>query len=326
MLLTNPLALDIPLSLRASWAAQPGRADPRAPTPTVVASDSPSAAGAFDMGRLVLVMWLLGAGVPCLAQAPERSTAGPPITARVVSRAEQEQFLLDAKVVKVRGAKKGITGTQRATLSDGALTHDASVQAIDESATGYQTASSVELNFRDYWAYNVAAYRLAVMLGLDNVPPSVKRVFRGADTAFTWWVDDVVMDEQERVKKKRTPPNALYWNGQTYILRVFDELIANSDRNQGNMLIDRQWKLWLIDHSRAFRTNEKLRNPTRLTRCERSLLARMQALTQASLKKELGDFLNDREIRSLLKRRDALVQRFDELGPTALYDLKPPRT
>jgi len=278
------------------------------------------------MRRLILAVWFIGAAVPCLAQAPERSTTTAPVAAPIGSRAEQERFLENAKIVKVRGAKKGITGTQRATLSYGGLTHDASIQSIDESATRFQTATGVELNFRDYWAYNVAAYRLSVMLGLDNVPPSAKRSFRGADTAFTWWVDDVVMDEQERVKKKRMPPNALYWNGQTYVLRVFDELIANSDRNQGNMLIDRQWKLWLIDHSRAFRTNEKLRNPIKLTRCERGLLARMRALTETALKKELGDYLTDLEISALLERRDALVERFEALGPTALYDLKPPGT
>ena len=48
------------------------------------------------------------------------------------------------------------------------------------------------------------------------------------------------------------------WNAQLHILRVFDELIANTDRNQGNMLIDSRWKLWLIDHSRAFRTSSDL--------------------------------------------------------------------
>jgi hypothetical protein len=33
------------------------------------------------------------------------------------------------------------------------------------------------------------------------------------------------------------------------------------------MLIDRRWKLWLIDHSRAFRTNETLKDPQKLRRC-----------------------------------------------------------
>lgn len=264
---------------------------------------------------------------PSLAhQATRPAPAASSSVATVPSLAEQEQFLREAKVIKVRGAKKGITGTQRATLSDGRRTHDASIQAIDQSESRFQSATRVELNFRDYWGYNVAAYRLAVMLGLDMVPPSVKRSHRGSDSAFTWWVDDVVMDEQERVKKKQVPPNALHWNGQIYALRVFDELIANTDRNQGNMLIDKRWKLWLIDHSRAFRTNEKLRTPGRLLRCERTMLARMKQLTRESLKAELDDYLTSTEIGALLQRRDRIVEHIDALGAAALYDLKPPRT
>lgn len=277
------------------------------------------------MRRLALVLSLLVASVvPSLAQ-PAASASSSAAARPVLSRAEQEKFLLDARLVKVRGAKKGITGTRTATLSDGVMTHDASVQAIDESAARFQTATRVELNFRDYWGYNVAAYRLAVMLGLDMVPVSVKRDYRGSQSAFTWWVDDVVMDEQERVKKKRVPPDPLYWNSQIYVMRIFDELISNTDRNQGNMLLDRGWKLWLIDHSRAFRNNEKLRDPSKLLHCERTMFARMKKLTKPSLKEELGDYLNDMEIESMLHRRDQIVDRISSLGPAALYDLKPSR-
>ena len=53
----------------------------------------------------------------------------------------------------------------------------------------------MELNFRDYWGYNIAAYRLGVMLGLDMIPPSVARRHRDKQAAFTWWVDGVMMDE-----------------------------------------------------------------------------------------------------------------------------------
>lgn len=282
------------------------------------------------MRRLILPLVVLAAAVaPSSAQpgqtaAAAASAVATPVTESVLAPGEQEQFLRDARVVKVRGVKKGITGTQVATLSNGGVTHDASVQAIDESAQVYQTASRLELNFRDYWGYNVAAYRLARMLGLDNVPVSVKRPYRGSQSAFTWWVDDVVMDEQERVKRKRVPPNPLYWNSQIHVMRIFDELIANTDRNQGNMLLDRRWKLWLIDHSRAFRTNEELRTEARLLHCERTMFARMQALTEASLKEEVGDYLTDLEIESLLKRRDRIVARITSLGPAALYDLRPP--
>jgi hypothetical protein len=43
-----------------------------------------------------------------------------------------KQFLLTAKIVSSHGSKKGITNTQRLTLSAGTLTHDASFQAVDE--------------------------------------------------------------------------------------------------------------------------------------------------------------------------------------------------
>jgi hypothetical protein len=252
------------------------------------------------------------------------SAHAAPAPATVLSATEQEQFLLTAKLGRVSGAKKGITGTHRATLSDGGRAHDVSIQSIDETKSRFESASRVELNFRDYWGYNVAAYRLGLMLDLDLIPPSVPRKFRGEDAAFTWWVDDVMMDEQERSKTRHAPPDASYWSEQIHILRVFDELIANTDRNQGNMLIDRQWKLWLIDHTRGFRITKSLRTPQIIRRCERHLLERMKALTFEDLKAQLGKYLTDTEMKALLERRDRLVAHVEALGPTALYDLKRP--
>ena len=271
---------------------------------------------------LVLVTTMIGPGTgQTRAPSPQPSAAagrGP------LSRVEQEQFLLTARVSKVRAAKKGTAGTHSATLSDGVVTHEVSIQSIDESAARFQTATRVEFNFRDYWGYNVAAYRLAVMLGLDMVPPSVARDLRGTKAAYTWWVDGVMMDEEERVRSKRQPPDVVYWNAQNQILTVFDELIANTDRNGGNMLVDRQWKLWLIDHSRAFRTNEDLRNPVKLLHCDRALLAKLRTLTGEMLEVELGAYLTTFEMQAVLKRRDKIVARITALGPGALYDLRRP--
>ena len=36
-------------------------------------------------------------------------------------------------------------------------------------------------------------------------------------------------------------------------VRMFDQLIYNVDRNLGNLVIDKNWTIWMIDHSRAFR-------------------------------------------------------------------------
>ena len=63
-------------------------------------------------------------------------------------------------MLRTRGAGKGVTGTVRATLSDGTITHDASIQTIDESMREFRSNRGTELNFVDSWRYNVAAYRL----------------------------------------------------------------------------------------------------------------------------------------------------------------------
>jgi len=249
-----------------------------------------------------------------------------PMPAAVVStfgrpdRLEQEVFLRSAPIHKVRGVKAGVTGTQRASLSAGRIAHDASIQTIDEAKLTFQSARRTELNFRDYWGYNVAAYRLGVMLGLDNIPVSVARPFNSRPAAFTWWVDDVLMDERARVAQSVKPPAPASWSAQVHVMRVFDELIANTDRNQGNMLIDRDWKLWLIDHSRAFRLNETLQTPMHVRRCDRALLTQMKALTRKAVDEELGDYLTSSERDALLRRRDVLVRWVESLGPTALYD------
>lgn len=257
------------------------------------------------------------------AQVSPRDTAAPAnaVARSVLAPADQERFLLTARVAKVKGVKVGATGTQRATLTDGVITHDASVQTIDESAARYETSQRLEFNFRDYWGYNVAAYRLGVLLGLDNIPPSVERQLRGKRAAFTWWIDDVLMDEKARLAGKVTPPDPKAWNAQALVMRVFDELIANTDRNQGNMLIDRNWKLWMIDHSRAFRLTDALRNEKAIVRCERQLFARLKALTPEAVKPALDQYLTEFEQAALLKRRDLLVARIESLGPSALYDM-----
>ena len=152
----------------------------------------------------------------------------------------------------------GITGSSRATLRLGAEEHDAHFQAIDERKAIFE-ARGTELGFRDAWQDNLAAYHLDRLLGLDMVPVTVERSVRGKRGALTWWIDDVILNEQARVAKKVTPPDPTSWNAQTLILRVFDELIANTDRNQTNLLIDKHWKVWMIDHSRAFRRTPDLK-------------------------------------------------------------------
>jgi hypothetical protein len=237
-----------------------------------------------------------------------------------LTRAQKEDFLLKAKVVKTQNPAKGITETRRATLNDGTLTHDASIQTIDEFQQKAELPSGTIYNFKDSWKFNLAAYKLDRLLGLNMIPVTVERRYDGKSGSFTWWVDDVTMDEGDRTKKKAEAPDTDNWNNQMHIVWVFDQLIFNFDRNLGNLLIDKNWQIWMIDHSRSFQTQPNLREPKNLVRCDRDLLEKLKQLNTETLKKEIGKYLTAWEIKGLLARRDKIVKAFEEKGPSALYE------
>jgi hypothetical protein len=230
---------------------------------------------------------------------------------------QKEEFLSKAKIAKSKEADKGTTGTLRVTLSDGTLTHDASVQTIDD----YKTQFLGEIGFKDTYKFDIAGWKLARLLGIeDMVPPSVKRNYQGHAASFTWWIDNVRMDETERRAKNVQPPDAEAWNEESNVMQVFDQLIYNMDRNQTNMLIDQDWHLWLIDHSRAFRVHKSLKDPSVLKSIDRNMLAKMKLLDEPTLNKELGHDVSKDEIRGLLARRDLIVKLFEAKGESALFD------
>jgi hypothetical protein len=242
------------------------------------------------------------------------------------SRAEMEDFLQHANIVQKKDLGQGITNSERAKLSDGKMEHEAHIQCIDEAKNEFKTTRGTELNFKDTYKYNIAGYRLDQVLELNMVPVSVDRKVGGKTCAVTWWVDDKMFDEVDRVKQGLKPPDLDAWNKQMYIVRVFDQLIDNTDRNLGNLVIDKQWRLWMIDHTRAFRITNKIRNEANLVMCERKLLANMRKLDEATLTEKLRPFLTKTEIKAMLVRRDKVVKFFDdavtEKGQGAvLYDL-----
>ena len=230
-----------------------------------------------------------------------------------LTKEQIKQFLLTAKIVNSHHAAKGVTGTFRLTLSDGTTTHDASFQPIDERAAVKQLQSGTELNFVDSYKYNIAAYQLAELVGMDDMlPVYVERKWQGKTGSLSWWLP-VKMDEAERYKKKIPAPDPDAWNNQMYKIRVFDQLIYDNDPNLTNVLIGENWELWRIDFSRAFRTNKDLRNPEDLVRCDRKLLEKLKALDGNVLTEKTKGYLSKDEVKAVMARRDKIVAKFEKL-------------
>ncbi len=227
-----------------------------------------------------------------------------------LSDQEKEQFLAGARIVSVADINHGVTKPLRAKLMRDQLTHDAQIQRIDKELPDFFGSDGARVPMRDSWRFNVAAYKIDRLLGLNMTPVTVARRYQGKPAAFTWWVDHVAMEEVERRRKELEPPDKEAFQRQMEVGRVFDELIINIDRNLGNLLITDDWKVVLIDHTRAFTPYSGIRNPANLSRCSRRLLEAMKRLSEGEVSNAVGGNLTPEEIKALLARRDKIVEFF----------------
>lgn len=228
---------------------------------------------------------------------------------------ERALFLKEAAVVDARREDKGVTETWRVELAREGSSHRASFQSVDvRERMKNLGGGKQEIDFVDSYRYNIAASSLSRLVGLQPmVPVSVERHFRGRRGAMTWWVDDVLMDEAEMDERGAKAPDSKSWSEQIYRMRVFSELIHDTDRNKGNLLITADWKIWMIDFTRAFRRWAKLRSPESLIRCDARLLQALRGLTRAELDEALGGILLAPEIEGVWARRGLLVEHYDTL-------------
>ena len=266
--------------------------------------------------------WSLGGA---LAVALLASTMAVDATAQPRDKAFQREFMLTAEIVGSEPIGKGVTKPWRLTLSDGTVTHDVGFQSVNERRGQARLGGRVELGFTDAYRYNIAAYLVGELLGLDDmIPATVERRWNGKPGAMSWWVDDVLMDEADRLRDRLVPDDMAVFNRQYSSMLVFAELVYDTDRNHGNILYDAGWNLWMIDFSRAFRVWGDLREPESLNRCARALLGTMRGLTREALDQHVGAYLTGGEIDAVMQRRDKLVQHFETLvetrGTAVLFD------
>ena len=260
--------------------------------------------------------WMLFVAALCLvsacwlqAQAPASQSSEPNLTEE-----QMKEFLLRARVTASRRASVGITIPWRLTLSDGTLTHDALFQSVNERKPSLQLADGrTEFNFVDSYRYNIAAYELSKLLGIsDVIPVTVERNWNQQTGALSWWVT-VKMDEQTRRQQKIDPPNPDAWNKQMYNIRVFNQLVYDTDANLTNFLITEDWKIWRVDFSRAFRLGRNLQSAKDLPVCGRELLAKLRALNREEVLAQTRPHLTNGELTALMARRDKLLIHFQQL-------------
>jgi hypothetical protein len=268
---------------------------------------------------------LVPVALALLLAVPAPGWAGPgpddpraTATAEPIARGEIARFLREAAPVASRPIGKGVTGSLRVTLSDGTHTADAAFQSVDRRGVLHASTSAPrsaeQLRFVDSYKYNLAAYAVAGLVGLEHMMPvTVERRIEGRPGALTWWMPDILMDETEREAKGIDPPHARDLHRQRQTMMIFAELVGDTDRNRGNILYTHDWQVRMIDFTRAFRRHAALRAPQTLQACDRALLQRLEALTRDGVEQAAGRWLATPEIDAVMARRDRLVAHVRQL-------------
>jgi len=234
----------------------------------------------------------------------------------IAERPKWEEFLKTAEIVAQQqlGGREAVTEPWRLTLEKDGVKRDALWKNPEGRMKGYV----------ENWKWEIAAYWLDKYLELNMVPPTVERRFQGNRGSCQLWVTSE-MDLRKKEKEKIKVPSykIFYYNRATYLHRAFDNLIANEDRHQGNILITKDWRFYLIDHSRTFRTSKKFTNkliydekhkegPKLMSELPRAFVEKLKSLNFESIRDIVGEYLTDNEIEAVLIRRDLILKWLDE--------------
>ncbi len=226
------------------------------------------------------------------------------------SAEEMLAYLRTAEEVSSKPLSVGITKAKRLHLSKGGIEARAVFHDIDrnEQEVKRLVNDNVVMYLRDSFLNQAAAYEMSRILGMKNVPPTVLRRSEGERGSAQLWIEGA-MTEQMRVEQELEPPDHNLWNQYYADMHVFDNLINNIDRNQGNMLVDSSWNLWLIDHTRSFGRDKALPYPESVVRCSRGLWDGLHRnWDDAEVEERMAPYMMPIEIGALLSRRRKLVE------------------
>jgi len=229
--------------------------------------------------------------------------------------AEIEQCLLEGEIGKKKGRLIGVTRPVRFEIDCSADVGSVVFKHYHDHRPGLTKLEGglTERNFTDSYNYDRAAYLLDRQLGLNMVPVAVRRRIKASEGVLVAWIPNAA-HESEMIDR-RTGALMATLAPQKSMMRLFDALILNSDRRQENWLVDEDsGKLYLIDHTRAFRNSKQLPKeftgqPARLTQ---AVYRNLEGLNEAQLTELMGDFIGKSQIRALLVRRDLILEKIDK--------------
>ncbi len=222
------------------------------------------------------------------------------------------EALRTGKIIKRELMSRGVANNIKLVLEHRKTRFHAVLRVINVTEKEETGSLRMVVKYRDSCIFEVAAFELNELLGIGRIPPTVARRVDGAEGSVQIWMEGTTPEDILLEKGRLRPPDKNHWWQQKGVMWVLDALIANTDRNQGNLLIDENWNLWLIDHTRAFRETSVLFGVDELNLCERGLWNALQTVDDDTIRERLEPYLTSQELKKLFLRKDKLIKHFEK--------------
>lgn len=240
------------------------------------------------------------ASAPTSADALERS--GHP--ARVAPWLENEGWIVEAlqsgTIVHLKPIGSGITNPYKAEIEFADQRFHAVWKPIPPGGTPVNESFDAE----------VAAYRLSRELGVNMVPPTVKRKIGRRSGSLQLWVtghqSGEALYKQHRAQILKPE--------QLELMRFFDALVDNTDRHANNFLVDETGNIVLIDHSRSMNYDNwgpQRKGPMPVT-FRADVVNRLRSLSVERLHALIGDLFGRGDVRALHRSAQRLLTHVEE--------------
>jgi len=211
--------------------------------------------------------------------------------------AEFEAFIRDTPIDRFEDVPIGVTKPKRAYFKTGGLVDSVAWKVLPPGRpSGYWESYKSE----------IAAYELDKLLDMGMVPVSVEKKWNHDTAAAILWLKPIHSWKEMEPKSKPAK-----WVRQVSRMKMFDNLICNKDRNAGNLLVDDDWNLYLIDHSRAFLTDKDM--AVKMQTVDREFWERIQALDETKVTEAIAKWVDKASLRAIFARRDRMKVEIEKL-------------
>jgi len=216
-----------------------------------------------------------------------------------------EDYLRKAGVgTIIRGAQRGRTEPWTIILDDGQIARRAVFKYVNRRRPS---------PLPDSYFYEIAAYELSKLLGLDIVPAVVERQIDETKGSLQAFVENSITEAARR-RNGPEPPDPLKFEETLSSVRVFALLVNDSCENLEDTYVETgTWHVFRVDFSQAFGPSPELRPDCSPAPCPDKLRQKILDLDNQVLQEKLAPYLNKEEIEALIQRKGGLILLLEKL-------------